>query len=114
MVTKVPFLGDIPGLGWLFKTKSKTKTKTNLMILLTPRIVKDNADLAAITDSQRVKIRRCRQKGRSGGCAEGDWRKMSPTQLPEELESTARRLGIACQPEIGGDEVDPALLAGCR
>ncbi|MDR3579113.1 MAG: type II secretion system ATPase GspE [Oryzomonas sp.] len=36
---------------------------------------------------------------------------MSPTQLPEELESTARRLGIACQSEIGGDEVDPVLLA---
>jgi general secretion pathway protein E len=36
---------------------------------------------------------------------------MSPSQLPDELESTARRLGIACQPEIGGDEVDPALLA---
>jgi general secretion pathway protein E len=36
---------------------------------------------------------------------------MSPTLLPEELESTARRLGIACQPEIVGDDVDPALLA---
>jgi general secretion pathway protein D len=56
VITKIPFLGDIPGLGWLFKTKSKTKTKTNLMILLTPRIVKDNADLAAITDSQRAKF----------------------------------------------------------
>lgn len=56
VVTKVPFLGDIPGLGWLFKTKSKTKIKTNLMILLTPRIVKDNADLATITDSQRGKF----------------------------------------------------------
>jgi general secretion pathway protein D len=56
VVTKVPYLGDIPGLGWLFKTKSKTKTKTNLMILLTPRIVKDNADLAAISDSQRAKF----------------------------------------------------------
>jgi general secretion pathway protein D len=56
VVTKVPFLGDIPGLGWLFKTKSKTKTKTNLMILLTPRIVKDNADLATISDSQRAKF----------------------------------------------------------
>ena len=56
IVTKVPFLGDIPGLGWLFKTKSKTKTKTNLMILLTPRIVKDSADLAAISDNQRTKF----------------------------------------------------------
>jgi general secretion pathway protein D len=56
VINKVPFLGDIPGLGWLFKTKSKTKTKTNLMILLTPRIVKDNSDLATITDSERGKF----------------------------------------------------------
>jgi general secretion pathway protein D len=56
VVTKVPYLGDIPGLGWLFKTKSKTKTKTNLMILLTPRIIKDNADLATISDIQRAKF----------------------------------------------------------
>ncbi|QEM70291.1 type II secretion system protein GspD [Geobacter sp. FeAm09] len=54
--SKVPFLGDIPGLGWLFKTKTKSKTKTNLMILLTPHIVKDNADLAAVSDSQRSKF----------------------------------------------------------
>lgn len=53
-VSKVPILGDIPGLGWLFKTTSKTRTKTNLMILLVPRIVKDNADLANITDAQRA------------------------------------------------------------
>jgi len=56
VVNKIPFLGDIPGLGWLFKTKTKTKVKTNLMILLTPRIVKDNADLATISDSQRTKF----------------------------------------------------------
>jgi general secretion pathway protein D len=55
-VSKVPFLGDIPGLGWLFKTKSTSKSKTNLMILLIPHIVKDNADLATISDSQRTKF----------------------------------------------------------
>ncbi|GFE59524.1 type II secretion system secretin GspD [Geobacter sp. AOG2] len=55
-ISKVPFLGDIPGLGWLFKTKSKSKTKTNLMILLTPHIVKDSAELNAISDSQRSKF----------------------------------------------------------
>lgn len=52
-VSKVPFLGDIPLLGWLFKTKSKTRKKTNLMILLTPHIVKDAADLAEMTRIQR-------------------------------------------------------------
>jgi general secretion pathway protein D len=52
-VSKVPFLGDIPLLGWLFKTKSKTRKKTNLMILLTPHIVKDASDLAEMTRTQR-------------------------------------------------------------
>jgi general secretion pathway protein D len=49
----VPFLGDIPGLGWLFKTTNKTRSKTNLMILLIPHIVKDNDALTSITDDQR-------------------------------------------------------------
>jgi general secretion pathway protein D len=52
----VPFLGDIPGLGWLFKTTNKTRSKTNLMILLIPHIVKEAADLAAVTEEQRVKF----------------------------------------------------------
>lgn len=52
-VNKVPFLGDIPLLGWLFKSKTKTRKKTNLMILLTPHIVRDAADLAEMTKTQR-------------------------------------------------------------
>jgi len=53
-INKIPFLGDIPLLGWLFKSKSKTRNKTNLMILLTPHIVKDAADLAEMTRNQRT------------------------------------------------------------
>ncbi len=56
LVSKVPLLGDIPLLGWLFKTKSKAHNKTNLMIMLTPRIVKDERDMAEMTGSQRVKF----------------------------------------------------------
>jgi len=37
--TKVPVLGDIPLLGWLFKNKSKTLTKTSLLILITPEVI---------------------------------------------------------------------------
>ena len=40
-VTKVPFLGDIPFLGNLFKTTSKQEDKTELLIFITPRIIKD-------------------------------------------------------------------------
>jgi len=40
-VKKVPLLGDIPILGELFKSTDKTKQKTELLVFLTPRIVKD-------------------------------------------------------------------------
>jgi type IV pilus assembly protein PilQ len=40
-VTKVPFLGDIPFLGTLFKNTAKTDNKTELLIFVTPKIVKD-------------------------------------------------------------------------
>ena len=40
-ITKVPFLGDIPYLGNLFKTKSKTSNKTELLIFLTPKVVSE-------------------------------------------------------------------------
>ena len=49
-ISKVPLLGDIPILGYLFKYSSKTKKKTNLLILLTPYIIKDQLDLAAIRE----------------------------------------------------------------
>jgi general secretion pathway protein D len=55
-VQKVPLLGDIPGLGWLFKTTTKSRKKTNLMILLTPHIIKDAADLNAVSSQQRDKF----------------------------------------------------------
>lgn len=53
---KVPLLGDIPGLGWLFKTKETTRGKTNLMILLTPQVIKDPEDIAKLSEAQRSKF----------------------------------------------------------
>ena len=44
-VSKVPFLGDIPVLGNLFKTTGKVNTKTELIIFITPRIVDDRLSL---------------------------------------------------------------------
>lgn len=40
-VTKVPLLGDIPLIGWLFRFQSTKKEKANLLVYLTPTIVKD-------------------------------------------------------------------------
>ncbi|HEV3007429.1 MAG TPA: type IV pilus secretin PilQ family protein, partial [Burkholderiales bacterium] len=40
-VTKIPFLGDLPVLGWLFKNTASTSGKTELLIFITPRIVNE-------------------------------------------------------------------------
>ncbi|HEU4655096.1 MAG TPA: type IV pilus secretin PilQ [Steroidobacteraceae bacterium] len=43
--TKVPLLGDIPVLGHLFKTTNKTDNKDELLIFVTPRILREGASL---------------------------------------------------------------------
>jgi len=45
---KIPLLGDIPILGWLFKTVMTEKIKSNLTLFLTPYVVKNSGDLAKI------------------------------------------------------------------
>ncbi|MEO5656264.1 MAG: secretin N-terminal domain-containing protein [Nitrospiria bacterium] len=45
---KIPLLGDIPILGWAFKFRTKRTEKTNLLIFLTPTILKTPAGLNAI------------------------------------------------------------------
>jgi len=42
-VTKVPWLGDIPYLGWLFKNEARINDKTELIIFITPKIVSERA-----------------------------------------------------------------------
>jgi type IV pilus assembly protein PilQ len=38
-VTKVPLLGDLPVIGYLFKTTSRTSDRSELLIFITPRVV---------------------------------------------------------------------------
>ena len=47
-VGKVPILGDIPLIGALFRSQSKKVTKEELLIMLTPRIIKDTEDVAEL------------------------------------------------------------------
>jgi general secretion pathway protein D len=47
--SKVPLLGDIPILGWLFKFKNTRVEKTNLMIFITPYIIKNETEAGEVT-----------------------------------------------------------------
>lgn len=44
-VSKVPLLGDVPVLGWLFKNQNKTDTKRELLIFITPKVMKNSLNL---------------------------------------------------------------------
>ena len=48
--SKVPLLGDIPILGYLFKYTKRAKNKTNLLVLLTPYVIHDQTDLGQIVE----------------------------------------------------------------
>ncbi|MBF5044911.1 type II secretion system protein GspD [Aggregicoccus sp. 17bor-14] len=47
-VSKVPILGDVPIIGHLFRQTTRQKTKTNLLLFLTPYIIKDSSDFRRI------------------------------------------------------------------
>ena len=50
-IAKTPFLGDIPGLGWLFKRERIEEKKTNLLVFITPRIIRSADDLQKATET---------------------------------------------------------------
>ncbi|MGY0561423.1 type II secretion system secretin GspD [Luteimonas sp. A277] len=69
-VNKVPVLGDIPGLGALFRSTARERNQTNLMVFIRPTIVRDAAQAQAIT-APRYDYMRARQLGGGGTAADG-------------------------------------------
>lgn len=49
---KVPLLGDIPLLGWLFKSHSIIKKRTNLFVFITPRVIQNPEDASKIQEEK--------------------------------------------------------------
>lgn len=49
---KVPLLGDIPILGWLFRSRSVDKQKRNLVVFLTPKIIRNTETMNKITQGE--------------------------------------------------------------
>ena len=50
---KIPFLGDIPLLGRLFQSTHKERSKTNLLIVLTPRIIRGAQEMAEVSAEKK-------------------------------------------------------------
>jgi general secretion pathway protein D len=65
-INKLPILGDIPVLGWLFKNKSRQKTKTNLLVFLTPHIVKEAEQLMKLSNDKRTEFAKTEERFKHG------------------------------------------------
>src|SRR5512146_700941 len=81
---KVPFLGDIPLLGWLFRSQSRQTQKLNLLVFLTPTLVKDELDIVELNARKAAEL----------GTLQRDNRIEEPTRLKQDvLEKLERPAG---------------------
>lgn len=56
--SQVPGLGNVPGLGWLFRSKEDSTTRHEIVVLLTPHIIEHEEDAAAIGESMLSDVKR--------------------------------------------------------
>ena len=55
--SQIPILGDLPGIGGIFSNRDNSVHKTELIILITPRVVRDGAESQLITEEYRRKMK---------------------------------------------------------
>jgi general secretion pathway protein D len=63
-IEKIPLLGDLPGIGALFRSKAKQRTKTNLMIFIRPTVLRTPEDSRKVTE-RRYGYLRLQQAGQN-------------------------------------------------
>ena len=102
-ITKVPWLGDIPVLGWMFKTTKRSLTKINLLVFLTPHIVRSTDDLEYQTIGKREEFTR------SAGLSDQRLAEIRARENERQAEAEAR--GEPYYPEPTRNPVRASILA---
>ena len=64
--SQVPLFGDIPVLGWLFKSEIRSRTKKNLMVFLRPVVVRDAAASDALSNNRYQQMMGLQQSSQPG------------------------------------------------
>ncbi|HEU4683964.1 MAG TPA: hypothetical protein VFS39_05635, partial [Nitrospira sp.] len=62
--SKVPLLGDIPLLGWLFRSQTRQTEKLNLLVFLTPTLVRDEADMVELNARKATELSTLQRENR--------------------------------------------------
>ena len=91
-IEKIPLLGDIPGLGELFKSRSRSRAKTNLMVFIRPTILRSSGDSRTLAERRYGYVRAQQQQ-------------MRPGQEPSIDELVREYMGAT--PPVAGSEKKP-------
>jgi general secretion pathway protein D len=95
---KVPLLGDIPFLGWLFRFQSQQVEKLNLLVFLTPTLVRDEVDVVELNARRAADL----------GTLQRETRIEEPTRLKQDvLEKLERQNGTPHPPPTITDPSAP-------
>jgi general secretion pathway protein D len=99
-IEKIPFLGDLPAIGNLFKSKSRSRAKTNLMVFIRPTILRSTEDARAMTERRYGYIR-------------GMQYQLNPDEEPSLDELVREYMGMAPPepPPAPPPPLDPATYA---
>ena len=81
---KVPFFGDIPWLGWFFKSQSRQAEKLNLLVFLTPHLVQDEQDVIDLNT----------RKAKEVNILQRDNRVEEPTKLKQDIQEKLDRPSV--------------------
>jgi general secretion pathway protein D len=102
---RVPFLGRIPVLGELFRTRDTAKNKTNFLIFLQPRILRDDAQAAIETDAKYNYVRE-EQRRVNRESTLIPLEPYQPANLLPSIDSGQTRRGVL-SPDAGGARSRP-------
>ena len=94
---KVPVLGDIPVLGWLFKTRGRGNEKTNLFVFITPRVIRNPGEADMVYSDKKKFIDRLEADSPLRKNNFGDSEDAPAVQLPPDTSDRIRLYPGAAQ-----------------
>jgi general secretion pathway protein D len=100
---KVPVLGDIPLLGWLFKSRGRGNEKTNLFVFITPRVIRNPEEADLVYSDKKEFIDRMEADSPLRKGAPGDPEAAPAVELPPAASERIRLYPGASQETSKGE-----------
>jgi len=113
--SKVPLLGDIPIIGFLFRSQSTTKSKANLMVFLRPSILRDHRDATFVTNEKYNYIRGIESQGydqedESYGLLDGAAPRLPPIEELDRSKQSTEEPQVNIDSDDSWDEEDDGFI----